>query len=173
VYKAITGISQSAPCLITCPSHGLVNGSPFTVIDVKGMTQINAKFKEFDERDFYRAKVADIHTIEINSLSSASYSTYEGGGYVRYFTPIDFTGMTARMHLRAKIKDTVVLDTLTTENSRVIFDNVGQTITLLFPEATTTAYAFSSAVYDLEIVTSNSVVPLLQGSVIVGPEVTR
>lgn len=175
VYKQITGITNTAPAVLTVPLHGLVSGWRFAVSDVQGMNQINAKSTPPSiTSDYHIATVLSANTIEINDLSSASYNYYSSGGYIRYLTPIDMSGYTARMQIRAKATSSTFLDELTVANSRIEIDNVNHKLTLIFPAATTTAYVFKTAVYDLEMVSSGGLVtPLLTGSISVQEESTR
>ena len=95
-------------------------------------------------------------------------------------TPISLSGFTAAMHIREKVNSPTTLDVLTTANSRITittYTEDGQTfykITLKFPSATTILYTWDKAVYDLEIYNGGGAVDrLLEGCVIVNPEVTR
>lgn len=81
--------------------------------------------------------------------------------------PFDLTGCTARMQIRSDLESPVVLDTLDTENGRLVLVNrlvdlenplsgyVLGGIDMIFPNAVSSAYAWSDAVYDLEIIRSN------------------
>ena len=139
------------------------------------MIQINAKATPPSILDdYHKATVLTTNTVEINDLSSASYSAYTSGGYIRYLTPVDLTGYTARMQIRARFTADTILDTLSTANSRIILDNVAKTITLIFPEVITTAYPFKTGVYDLELISSGGlVIPFLTGGIRTGEEATR
>ena len=175
IYKEITAITKAAPAVLTAPLHGLVAGWRFAISDVAGMIQINAKTTPPSILDdYHKATVLTPNTIEINDLSSASYSAYTSGGYIRYLTPVDLTGYTARMQIRARFTASIILDTLSTANSRITLDNVAKTITLLFPEANTTAYTFKTGVYDLELISSGGLVtPFLTGGISIVEEATR
>ncbi len=88
---------------------------------------------------------------------------------------VNLTGCTARMQIRKSVNDTVVLDTLTTENSKlVIHDAVNGKFKIVIPAAISSAYAFTGAVYDLEIIfTDQTVTRVMEGCVTAVPEVTR
>ena len=89
-------------------------------------------------------------------------------------TPVDLTNCTARMHVRAKITDTVPLLTLTTANSGITLGGVAGTVEIYLSDEQTTAITWTSAVYDLEIeFGTGDVRRLMAGSVSVSPEVTR
>ena len=113
-------------------------------------------------------------TIEINQVNSLLYTTYTSGGVVEYNKPIDMTGYTARMQLRSKLDSSTVIEELTTENDKIVIDNVNKTIKLLISATTTAAYTFSSAVYSLEVISSGGqVTPFANGTITLVKEVTR
>ncbi len=91
--------------------------------------------------------------------------------------PVDLTGCTARMHIRAVITDTTPLLALTTENNGITLGGVDGTIVLYIPPSATEDITWTTAVYDLEIVFPAAPEPdvrrLLYGTVVVSPEVTR
>lgn len=91
--------------------------------------------------------------------------------------PVDLTGCTARMHVRAKQDAPTALITLTTENGGIVLGGaLGTVRRLLTPEATAALNPadFRTAVYDLEVVfPGGQVRRLLAGGVTVSPEVTR
>lgn len=89
-------------------------------------------------------------------------------------TPVDLTGCTARMQVRAKIGASTPLLTLTTENGGISLGGTAGTINLLIDAEDTAALSWTSGVYDLEIVhPGGQVRRLMYGSVVVSPEVTR
>lgn len=88
--------------------------------------------------------------------------------------PYNVTGWTARMQFRSSIASPTVLDEFTTENGRIVVNGAAGQFTLKASATQTSAWSFTSAVYDLEIVdTSGNVIRLLKGNVVVDPEVTR
>jgi len=90
--------------------------------------------------------------------------------------PIDITGYKARMQIRKRVSDSVVIDSLTTENSRIaITDAALGKLELRFPAAVTSAIAICTGVYDLELVAPDNVTVyrILEGSVSFSLEVTR
>lgn len=171
IYKPITGIQQSAPIRITCPTHGLLQGWRIAVESVKGMTQANTK--NIDDIDSWpRATVVDADTIEINEVNSLDFGAYVSGGVIRYNTPVDLTGYTARMTIRDKVEGVEILS-LTTENNRIVIDNPTKTITLVLPASTTASITAKKGVYDIELVSSmGQVYRLAEGAVSFIKEVT-
>jgi hypothetical protein len=88
--------------------------------------------------------------------------------------PVDLTGCTARMQIRARLTDALALLTLTTENGGIALGGDTGTITMTITAAATTLLTWASGVYDLEIIFANGTIRrLLYGSVSVSPEVTR
>lgn len=88
--------------------------------------------------------------------------------------PVDLTGCTARMQVRAKQDAPDVLVELTTENGGIVLGGAAGTIALRIEAAATAAYEWRSGVYDLEIIFADGTVRrLMYGSVSVSLEVTR
>ena len=88
--------------------------------------------------------------------------------------PVDLTGCTARMHIRAEVASTATLATLTTENGGITLGDALGTIVLFISPTDTALFTWTDGVYDLEIVFSlTDVRRLVYGPVTVDPEVTR
>ena len=88
--------------------------------------------------------------------------------------PVDLSGCTARMQVRAKISDTAVLLELTTENDGITLGDEAGTIDLSVTAEQSAAITWKGGVYDLEIEFADGVVKrLVEGSITVSPEVTR
>jgi hypothetical protein len=98
-YKAISGISKSAPAAVTVPSHGLKTGWPVAVESVKGMTQINAQNSPPRESDLHAITSTGTDTLTLDGVNAIGFSTYTGGGALRYNVPESLAAATARMHL--------------------------------------------------------------------------
>ena len=89
-------------------------------------------------------------------------------------TPLNLTGYTARMQLRASYTAPDIIVELTTENGRIIIIPLTGVVRLLLDASTTAAFIAKNYVYDLETVSSTGFVTrVLQGEAIVSPEVTR
>ena len=88
-------------------------------------------------------------------------------------TPVNLNGFTARMHMRETLEAADPFLTLTTENGGISLGGVAGTIELLASATETTAITATSGVYDLELVSGANVTRLLEGLVIISPEVTR
>ena len=172
VFKAITGITQAAPVVLTVPTHGLVSGWRTAVVSVKTMIELNAlKDPPKDPSDYHQMKVNDPSTIELVGVDSSLYTAYgAGGGYLRYNTPKDLAGYTARMSIKDKVGGTEILR-LTDVNGGIVIDNVAKTIKILMT-ATQTAAITKACVYDLEMVNGTVVTKIVRGKLSLMPEVT-
>ena len=168
VYVPITNITQAAPCVITAAGHGMPAGWRFQISNVVGMTDLNST-------DNYQiASSVTSNDITMNAVNSVGYKAYTSGGIISYNTPVDLTGYTARMQIRAKITDDVVIDEYSTINGNIQLDNVGKGIAIIVDATTTAAYTFTSGVYSLEMVSPTGVVTqLTAGTITLIKEVTR
>ena len=89
-------------------------------------------------------------------------------------TPVDLTGYSARLQVRAKIDDAEPLLSLTTENGGLALGTTDGTIALYLSATATGALGWKKGVYDLEMIAPNTdVIRLVAGSVAVSREVTR
>lgn len=159
--KAITGITQAAPAVVTAIGHGVPNGWQVAVVSAKGMIQINAGNFPPRGSDWQKAAVLTADTVQLNSVNSADYTAYSSGGFLVYNTPITLTGMTARMVIKDAPGGTV-LATLT-EVSGITLDNTAKTISI---SLATAALTWTLGYYDLELTDTGSVVTqLLSGTI--------
>lgn len=172
VYKAITGITQAGPAVVTAVGHGVPNGWRVAIVSAGGMRQINAKHNPPYDSEFHKATVTSGDTLELNDVNSAGYSVYTSGGYVQYYAPASLAGYTARMTVKDRVGGTELLS-LTTANSRIALDDTAKTITLTVDAIDTAAITWTEGVYDLEMVDGSGVVTsILSGTVTVEQEVT-
>ena len=86
-------------------------------------------------------------------------------------TPINLTGLTARMQVRKRSGSTVMIE-LTTANERIGLGGAAGTIDLTISATDTAALAAGIAAYDLELVDGAVVARVLQGAVDITPEIT-
>jgi hypothetical protein len=166
-YVPITGVSKTAPVVITAVAHGAPVGWRCKITGVGGM-------KELNDSENYRtitAKTAD--TVTLNAINATGYNTYTSGGVLEYNTPVDLAGYTARMQIRGSLDSANVIQELTTANGGVILDNTLKTITILLTATQTAALTFNSAVYSLELVTTADVYTFCTGSLTLVKEITR
>lgn len=170
-HKAITNVQVGLPTLVTVPGHGLTGRTSVWITNVRGPRDLNT--------DGYRncppqsASVVDADTLAID-FDSGSLSPYQSGGVLTYYPPLDLTGYTGRMQVRANQAAQDVLLELTTENGGINITGPTGTIEMRSTAAATAALTFGGGVYDLELTaTDGFVTRLAQGAVTVSREVTR
>ena len=178
VYKAITGVTQAAPVVITAAGHGVPDGWRVAVVSVQGMRDLNAKVLSKGAvpgaSEFHKATVLTSATLALNDVNSLEFTAYTSGGTVIYYTPVDLASYTARMQIRNTETAATILFSLTTEDSRIAIDNTAKTITLTISAVDTAAITFAAGVFDLELVSPSGVVTqLLKGNIVVEEEITK
>lgn len=168
VYKPITAITKAAPVVITSTGHELVTGWRIKLTDIVGMKELNSS------STYHVCTVADPNTVSINKVNSLSYTAYTSGGVIEYNKPMDLSGMTARMQIRARVDSDTVIHELTTENGGITINNTTKEIRLKISAASTAGFSFGQAVYNLEMIDSlGSVNNFARGTVTLTKEVTR
>lgn len=167
VYKPITAVTNAAPMVVTAVGHGMPIGWRAKITNVGGMKEINST------STYHIATGITNDTCTFNSINAVGYSTYTTGGILEYNAPTSLTGVTARMQIRDKITSTTTLDELTTENGKIVIDDVLKTITILLSATVTQAYTFKSAVYSMELVSGAVVTPFINGTITLDTEITR
>jgi len=172
VFKSITGITQSAPTVVTCPGHGLRSGWYGAITDVRGMTEINAQANTPRVGDYRQLTVIDIDTVSVDDLSSAQFSAYTSGGYLRYNTPKSLAGAVARLHVRNRVGGTLLLS-LSSTSGEIVLDDSEHVIVVTISDDVTKLATYTKGVYDLEIEDGvGETYVLLTGTVTVVPEIT-
>lgn len=166
VYAPISNISKTAPMVVTATAHGVPQGWRVKITGALGM-------KEANTAEHVIATSVTQDTITFNSINALNYTTYTGGGVLEYNQPVDLAGFGARMQIRAKLEDAVVIKELTTENGLIVIDNTLKTITLNISATDTAAFTFQTAVYSLELVNGEVVTPFANGTMTLVREVTR
>lgn len=84
------------------------------------------------------------------------------------------TGYTGRMQVRPTVESATVLLDINTGNGRIAINGLAGQITLTLTNTITAGLTFTSAVYDLEIVSgSGFVTRVMEGNITVSLEVTR
>ena len=173
IYKAITGIANTAPIRLTVTSHGMPDGWRFAVSGVVGLTALNATADPPRVREYYVGTVVDADTIDINTINGTLLTAYTSGGMIQYYTPVALAGMTARITIRDKYGGTVVWTGTSAAGDLAISTGLSQ-VTLTIG-ADITADLPRRAVYDLELVTAGTpdiVTLLMQGRVLADLEVS-
>jgi hypothetical protein len=173
VHKLISGVAIGLPTLVTAAAHGLTGAGrhPVWITNVKGPYALNTAGYSGSQPRWATVVDADTLAIDMDTGSAAAWSS---GGVLTYYTPVDLTGYTARMQVRASAAATAVLLDLTTENGGITLGGTDGTITCTSSATQTAALTFGTGVYDLELVDGSGVVTrLAEGSVCVSREVTR
>lgn len=172
VFKAITGVTRGAPTSVLCVGHGLSSGWYMAITDVLGMTEINAPANSPRSSDYRQVTVVDPDNFTINDLSSAQFSPYTSGGYIRYNTPKSLSGAVARLQIRDRVGGTLLLD-MSSTTGEISLDDVDHVVIVTILDDVTKLMTYTSAVYDLEIEDSDGdTYVLLTGSIEVVPEIT-
>ncbi len=173
VVKTITGITKSGQAVVTC-THGLTIDWPVWVVGVVGMSQINHDSDDLTRAaKAYQAYYINATSLRLN-LDTTRFNTYTSGGEILYHPPVDLTGFTARMQIRESLESTTTLEELTTENGGITLGGTAGTVALLISATDTAALDFSTAVYDLELISGAGIVTrLLYGDITLAEEVTR
>jgi|SRR6266850_1649274 len=173
VVKPITGITKSGQAVVTAPTHGLAVDWPVWIVNVLGMTQINHQSSDLQVAGrAYFGYFVDVNTLRLN-VDASRFQPYASGGELLYHPPVDLTGFTAKMDIRQAIADATPLISLTTTNGRITLGGVNGTVTLFIAAVDTALLTFTSAVYDLDLVSATGVVTrLLSGNVLLSKGVT-
>jgi hypothetical protein len=88
--------------------------------------------------------------------------------------PVDLTGFTAKMHIRSKPESKALILELSTSNGRITLNETTGSIKLFISASDTASLSVcDKAVYDLELYNGAVTTRILQGNVIISPEVTR
>lgn len=85
---------------------------------------------------------------------------------------VDLTAATAKMQVRDKAGGFILVVELSTDNSRIAIDGAQGTITLNLTDGETRGLKGGTYAYDLELTQGSTVTRLVQGRVVVSPEVT-
>ena len=115
---------------------------------------------------------APAETYDITADQGATYSiviTYKNSAG----SPINLTGYTARMQLRASYASATASLTLTTENGRIALGGAAGTITLTVAASVMESLEAKTYVYDLELIDGSTVIRLLQGLFVNRPNATK
>lgn len=167
-YAPITAITKAAPMVVTSVAHEIPVGWRTKITNVVGMKEVNSS------ENYNTVSAVTSDTVTFSDINSLAYNAYISGGVLEYSAPVDLTGYTARMQLRANVDSDTILEELTTQNGKILIDTSGYGIVLLLGAAVTAAYTFSNAVYSLELVSgTGEVTSLLTGNISLIKEVTR
>lgn len=167
VYKPITAIGNTAPLVITAVGHGMPIGWRCKISNVAGMKELNSS------TNYQIVTGTTSDTCTFNYVNAVGFTPYVSGGVLEYNAPTSLAGVTARMQIREKLTSTTILDELTTENGKLVIDDILKTITIVLSATVTQAYTFKSAVYSMELVNGSIVTPFITGNITLDTEITR
>lgn len=173
-FQQITNVQVGLPTLLTVPNHGLTGTNPIPVwiTNVRGPSDLNTKgYRDSCPR---YATVVDANTLAVD-FDSGSLPAWQSGGVLTTYAPINLTGYTARMQIRAAAgSPTVLLEINTTTGGIAIAGTTG-TIARTITGVQTSAMTFANAVYDLILTAADgvTVTRLAEGAVTVEPAVTQ
>lgn len=171
VFAPITAITKAGQALVTAVAHGLPPEWAVAVVSVQGMTEINCPNGGARASDYTRAQTVDANTVRLPDVNSAEFTEYLSGGYLRYFTPKDLAGYTARMKIKSRPGGTEYVSLVSPVG--IVLDNAAKTITVTITAAATALLTFKNAVYDLELESAGGVVTeIASGAVELVKEIT-
>lgn len=172
IYKPISGIDQTAPARVNCPTHGLKPGWPCAIVSVEGMTQINAEIVKGlpREKDYHKATVIDGNTVDFNTINSAQYDAYTSGGFLQYYTPKDITGAEAEIIVKNKAGGSEIARWGSDDNL-IAIDAANHVMTVLLPDDVTEALTWKIGIYEFNVTTNDGLVtPLYAGPISVSSD---
>lgn len=167
VYKPISGITKSAPVVVSAVGHGIPTGWRAKVTNVSGMKEINSG------ENYYTITDTTADTVTINSINALNYTDYTTGGVLEYNQPVNLAGYTGRMQIRPKLESAEIILELTSANGHIVIDAVNSTISIVVPADVTAGLDFTTAVYSMELINGSEVVPFIGGNISLVKEVTR
>jgi len=83
--KAITGVTQADPGVVTSASHGLSNGTTVLIYGVSGMTELNG--------NTYTVANAATNTFELSGTDTTGFTAYTSGGKIATYQTNAITGI--------------------------------------------------------------------------------
>ena len=88
--------------------------------------------------------------------------------------PLNLSGYSAQMQLRANGYTGSLVDTLTTSNGSLQIEPSEGSLSLVFTHEKTEKYPATSLAYDIELISAaNQITRVVEGKITVSPEVTR
>ena len=166
VYTPIVNIAKAAPMVVTANAHNIPVGWRVKISNATGMKEVNSP-------EYLTVTATTLNTLVFNSVNAISYTPYVSNGILEYNKPASLEGYTACMQIREKVTSDDVIIELTNENGGIIIDSNNMTITINISAAETSGFTFKTAVYSLDLIKGNVVVPFIHGSITLDTKVTR
>lgn len=181
VWGEITGVANSAPVALTVVGHGLLDGWPYWISDLKKPVCLNnvtngCSGEDDTLGDPYLAEVVDADTLSINHINGMRLDVYQGGGAIRYYARADITGYEALMQVRRAPGDQTVLFEASSSGTdpMITVDPATATFSLNIPAAAFATATWREAYYEIEITSPDGdVYQLARGSIFLEPEVVQ
>ena len=177
VYLPILGMPSTAPVRLNVASHGIPDGWPVRIEDLRRPEGLSSDEAGCDSH--YFATVVDFNTIELNQVSVSGSRPWAGGGVVVFNRPFDLSGCSARMQVRDRVDGALLLslssDPMTLRDGSIQIDTGLAALIVKLEPAKTALLSWVRGTYDLELITpGGDVYPVAAVSkVTVSPEVTR
>lgn len=169
----ITAITKAGQAVVTS-THTLTRDWPVYVSTVAGMVQINNIASDLKRLSrAYQGYYVDASTMRLDQ-DSANYSAYVSGGELLFHAPVALATATASMQMRPQPGTSTVaaLEALTS-TAGITLGAADGSIALLIDAATTAAFTFTDAVYDLLLTMNSITTRLCTGHIYVLPEITQ
>lgn len=166
VYTPIVNIAKAAPMVVTANAHNIPVGWRVKISNATGMKEVNSP-------EYLTVTDTTLNTLVFNSVNAISYTPYVSNGILEYNKPASLEGYTACMQIREKVTSGDIIIELTNENGGIIIDSNNMTITINISAAETSGFTFKTAVYSLDLIKGNVVVPFIHGSITLDTKVTR
>ena len=174
-FAAISAMANSAPLRVTAPGHNIPDMWHAAVIDARGMIELNAAdSNKIREAEFHQVTVIDANTVDFMEISSASFKTYTGGGYLAYYEPLDLSGYTsARMDVKRRVGGDVELALNTTDGTLEI-EAATHSVWIRLDDTDLAALPAREYVFDIELISATTVDAICSADSVfeVLPEVT-
>jgi hypothetical protein len=166
VYTPIVNIAKAAPMVVTANAHNIPVGWRVKISNATGMKEVNSP-------EYLTVTATTSNTLVFNSVNAIGYTSYVSNGILEYNKPTSLEGYTACMQIREKVTSDDVIIELTNENGGILIDSNNMTITINISAADTSTFTFKNAVYSLDLIKGNVVVPFIHGSITLDTKVTR
>lgn len=150
-FAPIASIAKSAPArVVTTASHGIPDGWRASIVDAKGMTELNAD--TVSDRDLTKVAVINATTLDLDGISSLNFRTHTANtGAVVFYAPKDLASYTsANMDVKKRVGGDVVVNFSTTAGTLEI-DTATNAVWLRLSDTDTVALSPRDYVFDIEL----------------------
>lgn len=140
-------VQPGYPTIVTVTGHGLnsISAHPVIISGVEGCSALNS-----EDLAMPLCTRIDADTFSV-PISTVNKTWVVGSGEITYHLPTDLTGYTGRCVIRKNWYNSTVIHEMTTENGGMVLTAADGSIQLLIPKATTAAFSFRHAWYDIDL----------------------